>query len=74
MFNITTAAYFLAMVVFIIYLTSKSEQVGLVATIVSWAGFACNTVAIDDRNAVAACSERSWGDGICGCLYNKTRS
>ena len=45
-FNITTAAYFIAMVVFIIYLTSKSEQVGLVATVISWIGFAANTVAI----------------------------
>ena len=31
-FNVTTAAYFLAMVVFILYLTAKSEKIALVAT------------------------------------------
>ena len=48
-FNLTTAAYFLAMVVFILYLSAKSEQIGLGAIIVSWAGFSANTVAIGLR-------------------------
>ncbi len=48
-FNLTTAAYFAAMVIFIIYLTSKSEKIGLVAIVISWAGFIANTTAIGLR-------------------------
>jgi cytochrome c-type biogenesis protein CcsB len=48
-FNLTTAAYFVAMVVFILYLSAKSEQIGLGGIIISWAGFAANTVAIGLR-------------------------
>ena len=43
LFNLTTVAYFAAMVVFIIYLTSKNKVVGLVATLICWAGFIANT-------------------------------
>ena len=49
LFNVTTAAYFLGMVVFILYLTSKSEQIGFVATLISWIGFVANTGAIAMR-------------------------
>jgi cytochrome c-type biogenesis protein CcsB len=37
------------MVVFILYLSAKSEKIALVATVVSWAGFAANTIAIGLR-------------------------
>lgn len=48
-FNLTTAAYFAAMVIFIIYLTSKSEKIGLAAIVISWIGFVANTAAIGLR-------------------------
>ncbi|MHB8707739.1 MAG: cytochrome c biogenesis protein, partial [Desulfuromonadales bacterium] len=48
-FNITTAAYFVAMVVFILYLTAKNEQIGFAATVICWVGFAANTAAIGLR-------------------------
>ena len=49
LFNVTTAAYFVAMVVFIVYLASKSEQVGFGAIVISWVGFVANTGAIGLR-------------------------
>ncbi len=49
LFNITTVAYFVAMVVFILYLTSKNKSVGLVATLICWVGFVANTGAIGMR-------------------------
>ncbi|RMF48022.1 MAG: c-type cytochrome biogenesis protein CcsB [Deltaproteobacteria bacterium] len=49
LFNITTIAYFGAMVVFIAYLATRSRGVALVATIVSYIGFALNTAAIGFR-------------------------
>ncbi|MDY0267632.1 c-type cytochrome biogenesis protein CcsB [Trichloromonas sp.] len=48
-FNITTIAYFAAMVLFIIYLVSRSRAVALAATGAVWAGFAANTLAIGLR-------------------------
>ena len=49
LFNVTTIAYFVAMVVFIVYLTAKNENVGFFATLVSWVGFVANTGAIGMR-------------------------
>ena len=49
LFNVTTAAYFAAMVVFIIYLASKNESIGFGATLISWIGFVANTAAIGLR-------------------------
>ena len=49
LFNITTIAYFAAMVVFIVYLTSKNKNVGFFATLICWIGFVANTVAIGMR-------------------------
>ena len=49
LFNITTVAYFAAMVVFIVYLTSKNSAVGFFATLVCWVGFIANTGAIGMR-------------------------
>ncbi|MEJ2492563.1 MAG: hypothetical protein P8Y84_13250 [Desulfuromonadales bacterium] len=49
LFNITTIAYFAAMVVFIIYLASKNDKVALGATLICWLGFAANTGAIGMR-------------------------
>ena len=34
LFNITTIAYFAAMVVFIVYLAGKSKAIGFVATLI----------------------------------------
>ncbi|MDH3998104.1 MAG: c-type cytochrome biogenesis protein CcsB [Desulfuromonadales bacterium] len=48
-FNVTTISYFAAMVVFIVYLTSKTKVVGLVATAICWIGFLANTLAIGLR-------------------------
>jgi ABC-type transport system involved in cytochrome c biogenesis permease subunit len=52
-FNITTVAYFAAMVVFIVYLTSANKSVGFVATLICWVGFVANTAAIGMRWAEA---------------------
>jgi cytochrome c-type biogenesis protein CcsB len=49
LFNITTIAYFAAMVVFIVYLTSKNEAIGFGATLICWVGFIANTGAIGMR-------------------------
>ena len=49
LFNITTIAYFAAMVVFIVFLTSRTKAVGLVATLICWVGFVANTAAIGMR-------------------------
>ena len=49
LFNITTVAYFAAMLVFIVYLTSKNKAVGFVATLICWVGFVANTGAIGMR-------------------------
>ena len=49
LFNITTIAYFAAMVVFIVYLTSKNEAIAFGATLICWVGFIANTVAIGMR-------------------------
>jgi len=48
-FNITTIAYFAAMVLFIVYIVSRAQAVALTATGVVWAGFAANTLAIGLR-------------------------
>ena len=48
-FNITTIAYFAAMVLFIVYIVSRVQAVALTATGVVWAGFAANTIAIGLR-------------------------
>ncbi len=49
LFNITTVAYFVAMVVFIVYLTSRNQTIGFGATLACWAGFVANTGAIGMR-------------------------
>jgi len=49
LFNVTTIAYFAAMVMFLVYLVSKNSGVGLVATVVCWIGFLANTGAIGMR-------------------------
>jgi len=49
LFNITTIAYFVAMVVFIVYLTSRNQAVGFAATLICWVGFIANTSAIGMR-------------------------
>ncbi len=49
LFNVTTIAYFAAMVIFILYLASKGSKVALVATVACWIGFAANTAAIGMR-------------------------
>mgnify|MGYP003574677119 CR=1 FL=1 len=49
LFNITTIAYFAAMVVFIVYLTSKNDAIGFGATLICWVGFIANTGAIGMR-------------------------
>jgi len=45
-FNITTVAYFAAMVLFIAYLVSRSRVVSLIATAAAWGGFIANSAAI----------------------------
>ena len=49
LFNLTTLAYFVAMVLFIVYIAGRSQAVALIATIVCWLGFAANTGAITLR-------------------------
>ena len=49
LFNITTVAYFSAMVVFILYLTAKNKALGFGATLVCWVGYIANTGAIGMR-------------------------
>lgn len=46
MFNLTTVAYFAAMILFIVYIAGRSQAVALIATILCWLGFAANTGAI----------------------------
>jgi len=48
-FNITTIAYFAAMVLFIVYIVSRIQAVALTATGVVWGGFVANTIAIGLR-------------------------
>jgi cytochrome c-type biogenesis protein CcsB len=48
-FNITTIAYFAAMVLFIIYIVSRAQAVALTATGLVWGGFVANTIAIGLR-------------------------
>ena len=49
LFNITTIAYFAAMVVFIVFLTSRTKAVGFAAVLICWVGFVANTGAIGMR-------------------------
>ncbi|PKN43973.1 MAG: c-type cytochrome biogenesis protein CcsB, partial [Deltaproteobacteria bacterium HGW-Deltaproteobacteria-17] len=46
MFNLTTVAYFAAMILFIVYIASRAQAVALIATILCWLGFGANTAAI----------------------------
>jgi cytochrome c-type biogenesis protein CcsB len=46
LFNITTFAYLVSMVVFFAYLASKNKSVGLVGSLAAYAGFAVQTIAI----------------------------
>ncbi|PLX80151.1 MAG: c-type cytochrome biogenesis protein CcsB [Desulfuromonas sp.] len=48
-FNLTTGAYFIAMVVFILYIASKNDNIGFAATVISWLGLVANTLAIGLR-------------------------
>ncbi|MDF1581059.1 MAG: c-type cytochrome biogenesis protein CcsB [Desulfuromonadales bacterium] len=49
LFNLTTIGYFVAMILFIAYLVTRSRIIALTATIVAWVGFATNTAAITLR-------------------------
>jgi cytochrome c-type biogenesis protein CcsB len=49
LFNLTTIAYFAAMVLFFAYIASKSEKVALVATLTSLGGFLIQTAALGLR-------------------------
>jgi cytochrome c-type biogenesis protein CcsB len=46
LFNLTTVGYFAAMVLFVVYIASRSNAVALIATALCWLGFAANTGAI----------------------------
>ena len=48
LFNLTTIAYFAAMILFFAYIASKSNTVAFVATLVSFVGFIINTAALGD--------------------------
>lgn len=48
-FNITTVAYFAAMLLFIAYIATRSKQVAFIATLAAYAGFALHTLAIGLR-------------------------
>jgi len=49
LFNIVTIGYFVSMVLFVVYLASRSKAVALVANILSYAGFLAHTAAIGLR-------------------------
>jgi len=49
LFNIVTIGYFVSMVLFVVYLASRSKAVALVANILAYAGFLAHTVAIGLR-------------------------
>lgn len=49
LFNITTIAYFLAMVLFIVYVATRSRPVALVANVFAYGGFIVQTVALGLR-------------------------
>jgi cytochrome c-type biogenesis protein CcsB len=49
LFNYTTIGYFVSMVLFIVYIATRNKNLGLVATLVAWVGFALNTAAIAQR-------------------------
>jgi cytochrome c-type biogenesis protein CcsB len=49
LFNITTLAYMASMVTFFMYLASKNKSVGLVGSLLAYAGLAVQTVAIGLR-------------------------
>ncbi len=46
LFNMTTGAYFVAMLMFVVYLISRSQAISLGATVTAWVGFAANSAAI----------------------------
>ncbi len=46
LFNMTTGAYFVAMLLFVVYLISRSHAISIVATVTAWVGFAANSAAI----------------------------
>ncbi len=49
LFNVTTIAYFAAMVLFFAYIASKSNTVAFVATLTAFVGFLINTAALGMR-------------------------
>lgn len=49
LFNITTVAYFIAMVLFFAYIATKNKTVALIATLTSLAGFLIQTAALGLR-------------------------
>jgi len=49
LFNIVTIGYFVSMVLFVVYLASRSKAVALVANILAYAGFLAHTAAIGLR-------------------------
>ena len=49
LFNITTVAYFIAMVLFFAYIATKNKTVALIATLTSLAGFLIQTTALGLR-------------------------
>ena len=49
LFNITTVFYMLSMLAFFVFLAGRNNKVGLSGSILAWAGFAVQTVAIGLR-------------------------
>ncbi len=53
-FNYTTIAYFVSMVLFIAFIATRNKSVALVATIIAWIGLGLNTAGIYLRYAESA--------------------
>jgi cytochrome c-type biogenesis protein CcsB len=49
LFNIVTIAYFASMVLFVVYLATRTRGISLGATLLAWAGFLAHTAAIGLR-------------------------
>ncbi|PLY11646.1 MAG: c-type cytochrome biogenesis protein CcsB [Desulfuromonas sp.] len=49
LFNIVTFGYFVAMILFLVFLATRSRQIALIANVVSWVGLALHTAAFGYR-------------------------
>jgi len=49
LFNIVTVAYFASMVLFVVYLATRSRNIALGANVLAWSGFVAHTAAIGLR-------------------------